>query len=143
MRQLLAAAAAYKLTVHGAHLEGDMVGCYVPELSRIYFDLSLTLPERRSVIAHELGHAHYGHDCEASAFERQADMFAAQLLIDPDDYARLERINHDAAWIADELNVAAYVVDDYRRYCLRRMGSTTYVSPRLGAGQWAYRARVL
>ena len=140
MRDLLARAHAHGLEVHGAHLAGDTIGRYVPSLNRIYFDLSLTLPQRRTVIAHELGHAYYGHDCDSPSNEEQADAYAAQLLVNPEWYAELERINHDAEWIAEEMNVAPYVIIDYRRYCLQRLAHVTYVRPRLGAGQWAYRA---
>lgn len=140
MRQLLAIAARFGLTVHGSHLSGGKIGCYVPELQRIYFDLSLTLPERRSVIAHEIAHSHYGHDCNSRTNERQADAYAARMLVEPEWYAELERVNHDANWIAEEMNVAPYVVEDYRRYCLQRIGEATYADARMGAGQWAHRA---
>lgn len=139
MRRLLSIASSYGLAVHGAHLTGGRIGRYIPELRRIYFDLSLTLPERRTVIAHEIGHAHHGHDCDSDANDRQADAFAARLLIDPEWYAALERINHDANWIAEEMNVTAYAIEDYRRYCLQRIGDVTYASPRMGAAQWAHR----
>jgi Zn-dependent peptidase ImmA (M78 family) len=140
VRELLARAAAAGLTVHGAHLSGDMIGCYVPELRRIYFDLSLTAAERRSAVAHELGHHHYGHDCSTPANERQADAYAAALLVEPEWYAELERIHHDAEWIAEEMSVAPWVIVDYRRYCLQRIGEATYTRARMGAGQWLHRA---
>lgn len=139
MKELLARAAAAGISVHGSHLTDDKIGCYVPDLRRIYFDLSLTAAERRSAVAHELGHAHYGHDCDTDANERQADAYAAALLIDPQWYAELEQISHDAEWIAEEMNVAPWVIVDYRRYCLRRIGSSTYSRPRMGSGQWDHR----
>lgn len=116
-----------------------MIGCYVPDLARIYFDLGITLPERRSAIAHELGHAHFGHDCDDPASERQADTYAATLLVEPEWYAELEQINHDAEWIADEMNVAPWIIVDYRKYCLQRLGEATYTRARLGMGQWSHR----
>lgn len=140
MRQLLAMAAAMGLTVHGAHLSGDRIGCYIASKRRIYFDLGLTLPERRSVIAHELAHAHYGHHGMSAAQERLADSYAATLLVNPEWYAELEQINHDAGWIAEEMNVAPWIITDYRRYCLQRVGDATYASARMGAGQWSHRA---
>lgn len=129
-------AAMAGLTVHGAHLSGGKIGCYVAARRRIYFDLNLTLPERRSVIAHELGHAHYQHEGDSPAHERLADAYAASLLVDPEWYAELERINHDAEWIAEEMMVAPWVIADYRRFCLERIGDTTYTNSRMGAGQW-------
>lgn len=140
MKELIAFAAAQGLTVHGSHLEGEKIGLYVPELARIYFDLDLAIPDRRSVIGHELGHHHYGHDCDSDANERQADAYAAALLVDPVRYAELERINSDAEWIAEEMGVAPYVIVDYRHYWLRRFGDVTYASARMGASQWAHRA---
>lgn len=140
MRELIARAAEYGLSVHGSDMSGGKIGRYVPHLQRIYFDLSLTLSERRTVIAHELGHAHFGHDCDSPRNERQADAFAATLLVDPEWYAELEQINHDAEWIAEEMMVAPYVIVDYRRYCLSRLGDVTYVSSRMGAGQSLHRA---
>lgn len=143
MRDLLARAADMGLEVHGAHIPRPRVGAYFRDLGRIYFDLDLTLPYRRTVIAHELGHAYYGHDCDSERNERQADKYAATLLINPEWYAELEQINPDAEWIADEMNVAPYAVVDYRRYCLQRIGNATYTRPRMGAGQWLHRIAVL
>lgn len=143
MRELLAIAAAHGLRVHGAHLEGEKIGAYAPELGRIYFDLSLTHAERRSVIAHELGHHHHRHLCDSSDNERQANTYAATLLVEPEWYAELERINSDAEWIAEEMDVAPWTIVDYRRYCLLRLEHVTYARARMGAGQWDYRAVIL
>lgn len=140
MRELLAKAAEYGLTVHGAHLTDDKIGVYAPELNRVYFDLSLSTPWRRSAIAHELGHAHYHHDCDSPANERQADAYAATLLVEPEWYGQLEIINHDAEWIADEMNVAPWIIVDYRKYCLQRIGDSTYTRARMGSGQWTHRS---
>lgn len=142
MRELMARAAAYGLTVHGSALSDGKIGRYVPHLNRIYFDLRLNHAQRRSVIAHELGHAHYGHDCDSPRNERQADAFAAGLLVDPLWYAELENINPDAEWIAEEMRVSAYVIVDYRTYCLTRMGRATYAEPRMGVGQWRHRQEI-
>lgn len=136
MRELIAIAARYGLRVHAAHLEGSKLGVYAPELRRIYFDLSCTHAERRSVIAHELGHHYYGHEDDSPANEAQADKYAAQLLVEPAWYAELELINPDAAWIAEEMQVAPWVIEDYRRYCLQRLGQVTYARPRMGTRQW-------
>lgn len=140
MRELIARAAQMGLEVHASHLPGDTVGLYVPSLGRIYFDIRLTPSERRSVIAHELGHAHYGHDCDSPSNERQAEAYAATLLVDPEWYAELERVTPHAADIADEMCVTVEVIEDYRRYCLQRIGDVTYTRARMGGRQWAYRA---
>lgn len=131
------------LEVHGAHIPRPKVGAYFPDLKRIYFDLALTYAERRTVIAHEIGHAHYGHTCDSEKNERLADRYAATLLVNPEWYAELEQINHDAEWIADEMIVAPYVIVDYRKYCLQRIGDVTYTRPRMGIGQWLHKAAAL
>lgn len=140
MKELLRLAARYGLTVHGTHLPGDKVGCYVPSERRIYFDLAITQRERIFTIAHELGHAHYGHDCDSRANERQADAYAAGLLVNPEWYAELEAINPDAGWIAEEMGLPRQAIEDYRRYCLQRIANFTYSHPKMGMGQWRYRA---
>ncbi|WP_137771849.1 MULTISPECIES: ImmA/IrrE family metallo-endopeptidase [unclassified Microbacterium] len=140
MRELLAMAARAGLEVHAIEMpEGDL-GYYAHDERRIYFNLLCTPNERRCVIAHELGHHHFGHECEDDpASERQADTYAATLLIDPDRYAELEKTSHHSEWIADEMSVTSELIEDYRRLCLQRLGNVTYVRPRMGVGQWAYR----
>lgn len=102
--------------------------------------LGLTKPEARSTLAHELGHAHYGHGCSTPAFERRARTYAAHLLIDPAEYARLERINPDVHWLAEEFTVTPRIVTDYEQFCLTRLEGVTYSRARMGVGQWAHRA---
>lgn len=141
MKELLRMAAAAGLEVHAVEMPDGDLGYYAPDEGRIYFNLRCTPSESRCVIAHELGHHHYGHDCDSQANERQADAYAARLLIDPEKYAELERINPDLVFIADELRVTTEVVVDFRRYCLQRVGQVTYARPRMGNGQWAYRSQ--
>lgn len=130
MRELLRLAADQGLTVHACRLPEGMLGCYEPDSARIWFDLRLTPAERRSVIAHELGHHHYGDRASTPAAERRADRFAASLLIDPAEYARIERIHPDVATIADELQVTAKIVEAFRAQCLERVGEVTAVRRR-------------
>lgn len=128
MRDLLNLAAQYGVSVEMCHIE-DANGYYDANGGRIYIDLSLTPNEVRSVFAHELGHVHHGHTCDAgpnSPEERQARAFAAQLLVHPADYAEAEHISADAFHIADELGVTVNVIDDYRAMCLQRLGERTY-----------------
>jgi Zn-dependent peptidase ImmA (M78 family) len=139
LRELLKVAARYDVEVHAAHLPGDLLGCYLPDSRRIYIDLRLTPAERRSVLAHELGHAHYGHSCDSPSAERQAEAFAARLLIDPDTYAAHERVSHDEHHLADELNVTVELVRAYRAHCLTRLQGVSYARAKMGAGQWAFR----
>lgn len=79
----------------------------------------------RMTMAHEIGHAHHDHAWTDDPVlsvrqEREADMFAAQILISLEEYARAERIvgAHPGA-IAKELAVTEnYVLlwrEDYVR----------------------------
>lgn len=140
MRELLARASGYGVSVHFWALPDSLRGLYDHEDRRIYLNLALTPFERRSTLAHELGHAHYGHNCSTPRAEAQARAFAAQLLIDPEAYACLERINPDQHWLADEFSVTAQIIFDYEHYHLTRVRGLTYARARLGVGQWDHRA---
>jgi len=140
MRELLRRAADEGLTVHACRLPPGMLGCYEPDASRIWFDLGLTPAERRSVIAHELGHHRYRHRESTPSNERAADRYAASLLIDPERYATIEPIHPDAETLADELGVTVKIIEAYRSLVLARVGDVTYAHPRMGRGQWEFRS---
>jgi len=140
MRDLLRRAAEEGLTVHACRLPPGLLGCYEPDASRIWFDLGLTPAERRSVIAHELGHHYYRHRESTPSNERAADRYAAAMLIDPAEYARLEPIHPDADTLADELQVTVTVIEAFRRLVLTRVGDITYANARMGRGQWEHRS---
>lgn len=123
--ELYELAAAYEMTVHRVALPHGMLGCCVPLKSRIYLDTGLTHVEERSVLAHELGHAFYGHarlapesPAQADSWERQADAFAARLLIKRDAYASLARVYTDPVVLAEALDVTVDVVESYRALVL-------------------------
>ncbi|GAB3616040.1 hypothetical protein GCM10027416_05970 [Okibacterium endophyticum] len=126
MKMLIREAHRLGLSVHAAHLPDDRLGLYVPSENRIYFDLDLTPSEQRSALAHELGHAYHGHVCDDARSERQADAWAAEMLVDPVAFAAAERINSDTHSIAEELNVTVKIIEDYRTYCLQRLGDRSY-----------------
>lgn len=116
------------------HMPEGLLGGYSPLEARVYLDLGLTPCEKRSVLAHELGHVYYGHTCDQgpeSPLERQADTYAATLLVHPEDYAELEQISPDVHYIAEELNVTPRVIYDFRRYVLQKLGLRTYAGHRL------------
>ena len=140
MRQLLAKAAHYGVHVHYAHLRHGIRGFYDHDEQRIYLSLRLAHFERRSTLAHELGHAHYGHDCTTPRNERQARAYAARLLIDPEEYARLERINPDQHHLAEEFSVTPRIIFDFEQFCLTPLRGVTYATARHGFGQWAHMA---
>ena len=74
------------------------------------------LNAQRETLAHECGHAFHGHDWtrdhDRERDERQADQYAARLLISVDDYADAETLvgEHPGA-IARELGVTRRLVE--------------------------------
>lgn len=81
-----------------------------------------TMLTQRVTLAHEMGHWHHGHDWtidhDRERDEREADTYAARLLISPAEYALAEHLvgSHPGA-IAAELGVTRRLVqlwrDDY------------------------------
>lgn len=75
---------------------------------------------RRSSLAHELGHLVLGHDPAAEGWhharqEREADEWAANLLITPETYREAELANGPhAGAIASELEVTKHLVQVWR-----------------------------
>ncbi|OFQ42282.1 ImmA/IrrE family metallo-endopeptidase [Corynebacterium sp. HMSC076D02] len=76
----------------------------------------MSIQQYRSVLAHELGHAHYGDTPTGNGHydqrqERRADEYAAQLLINPTDFkaAAIWHHGHLPA-IADELEVTKHLL---------------------------------
>lgn len=71
---------------------------------------------QREALAHEMGHAHHGHDWsrehDVARDERQADQYAARLLITVNDYAAAEVAcgAHPGA-LARELGVTRRLVE--------------------------------
>jgi len=82
---------------------------------------------QRMAIAHECGHWAYGHDWtrdhDRPRDERQADLYAARLLITPAAYREAEQIvgTHLGA-LARELNVTVRLVELWRDAYLRQIG---------------------
>lgn len=140
MRELLAHAARMGVSVHVAHLPAPYRGWYDIERSQAVYDFDLTPIERREVLAHELGHAHHGHECEGNPrHEHLADIYAAQLLIHPEEYAAAEHVSDDPTHIADELDVSTELIHTYQAHCLTRLRGITYATSRMGVGQWRFR----
>lgn len=140
MKTILRYAASLGISVHAAHLEPGVLGEWYEDEREIYFDMTQSPDEVVFTIAHELGHAHHGDRCEGdTAIEERADIYAARLLIDPKQYARLERQGLHQHDIAEELGVSAHVLNLWMQACLVRLRGVSYARPRLGAGQWAHR----
>lgn len=138
MKQLLALAAQLGFAVHVWGL-GEKLSGLCDQVDRcIYLNLGLTLAEQRSTLAHEIAHAYYGHDCTLPKYERQARRYAATLLVEPNEYARLERMNSDQHWLAEEFCVTPKIIHDYETMCLTSMRGLTYSRAQMGVGQWAF-----
>lgn len=140
MRDLLAHAAQLGVSVHVAHIDGPERGFYDSARKIVVYDFGLTPVERVCVLAHELGHAFYDHQRRGDASaEDDADFYAACLLIDPEAYAEAERFDPAQASIAEALGVEERLVRVFERRALTRVRGATYVHPRLGRGQYAWR----
>lgn len=68
--------------VETVELTARMNACYVAASGVIYVRKNLDPVTRACAIAHELGHAFYGHECSTPRFERVADIWAARQLLD-------------------------------------------------------------
>ncbi|MCU1412129.1 MAG: ImmA/IrrE family metallo-endopeptidase [Rhodoglobus sp.] len=111
MRDLMDEAKRLGVSVQLAHVESDTIQAHYDEDARlITLDLELTMCEVKDALAHELGHALYGHRCSTDPNERRADRRAASLLIDPISYRTAELIDADPQFIADELGVTRRIV---------------------------------
>lgn len=64
----------------------------------------------RCVLAHELGHAQWGHDGSCPRAERQADEHAVTLLITPEEWAVATILHDSAEAVAHELGVLPRLV---------------------------------
>lgn len=141
-------AAMMRVTIeYTGNLPADRDGDYCHERRRIRVRDRLHARHARSVLAHELGHAAFGH--VRSRFgpvnakqERMAEEWAALRLIAVDDYRAAEEAHrgHPGA-IALELGVMRSTVDAFRGL-LARLGDVTYVDPRMGTDQWRHREEI-
>lgn len=149
MRTLLPLAQQLGVAVTVTGLPDEMLGCWIPEMARVFIDWRLTPFEQRYVLAHELGHVHHEHLCgddvppdRIKRQERQADVYAVRALIDPAEYARIEAVNPDKHHIADELGLPVEAIHVYESSCLTKLAGVTYALPRDGLGQWAHMEHV-
>lgn len=122
MDELLAAAAEA-----GLYVKFDNLGRRAGELRRsglVLINHHKSALTQKVALAHEMGHWHHGHDWSAAhdveRDERQADIYAARLLIRPVDYALAERVTgpHPGA-LARELEVTARMVELWRDHVWR------------------------
>lgn len=121
----------------------DRIGGYRHDLRHIRLQTGMLYRKERTVLAHELGHATYGDtptmfSTYAARQERRANEWAAHFLINIDDYQLAEeKYGPNTEWIAQELGVLNHLVAAYER-TLHRIGTTVYVSPKLGRARARY-----
>lgn len=140
-------AAVIGVAIDYAPLPADRDGEYDHPSRTIRLRPGMAARHHRSVLAHELAHAVFGD--VPSKFgpvnakqERRAEEWAALRLITLDDYRHVESIHRGhAGAMALDLGVMRSIVLAYRGL-LERHGDTTYVRPRLGAGQYDHREQV-
>lgn len=125
-----------ELFQHGADLGVDIEwrdlgerrrGEFRRHANTIVLSPRLTGPQLLACLAHELGHAALGHGCSTPANERRAWEYAAALVISPTEYRTAElRVGSDPSALAIELSVTPRLVEEWRRWWLKRgPGATT------------------
>ena len=114
--EMLAATHGITITTH----TGGEKGRWYSNTRTISIRRDLGWVNARCTLAHELGHALNNHDSRAEAWlrdrqEREADIFAANVLIDPSEYKNAELLYgpHPGA-IAHELGVTNHLVAVWR-----------------------------
>ncbi|RSZ61511.1 ImmA/IrrE family metallo-endopeptidase [Corynebacterium hylobatis] len=98
--------------VESGRLNDSLNAAYHHDTRTIVVRWGLDPVTRRCAIAHELGHAHWGHDCSTPRYERDADEYAAELLLTLDivEQASLD-LDHAAPAVAAELGVTPYLLE--------------------------------
>lgn len=97
--------------IETSKLGSTLTACFHPASQTIFIKIGLDPVTRRCAIAHELGHAHYGHDCSTPGAERQADEWAAQQLLDVGDVEAVGlECEGSAAAMAAELGVTPHLL---------------------------------
>lgn len=130
------------IEAHGAHAGGFRAG-----EATIRLLPGLSARDRRSVLAHEIGHYLLGHVPRAAGIlhakqERSASEWAASRLISIAAYRDAEGIREGhLESIAHDLDVHPQLVVIYRDM-LERIGDTVYLRPRMGVGQYDHRELV-
>lgn len=110
------------------HLPPQRLGCYLDDERLILIRWSLSGPLEVETLAHEYIHARHRDRSRHPAIEWRAWREAAQLIIDPVEYARAERICDDPLWIAHELDTTTRIIEAYRKGIQRGEISLTRVA---------------
>lgn len=119
MKTLLIDALIDTAEARGYHIRwhrGGPKAAWIPSRNAITLRLGMSDPATLCALAHELGHAHYGHPPgHFGPHEIQADRFAARLLISPTEYATAEAIyGPHPARLAAELGVTQKIITTFQ-----------------------------
>ncbi|MHB2252548.1 ImmA/IrrE family metallo-endopeptidase [Corynebacterium aurimucosum] len=99
---------------------GGKKGWYDHATRTISTRRGMSIQQYRSVLAHELGHAHYGDTPTGNGHfdqrqERRADEYAARLLISPIEFEAAATWHHGhLPAIADELEVTKHLLKTWQ-----------------------------
>jgi Zn-dependent peptidase ImmA (M78 family) len=125
MEQLYEAAAAAGILVMEADLPRGEEGRYYESHQCIVLNAGMSTSKMISAFAHELGHAtlRHGQTLDARVHqrqERQADEYAARLLIDSAEFEETERLySSDTDTLAYHLGVTPKLIRVWRELALR------------------------
>lgn len=110
MNELLMMAETMGVTVEWEDfLPLGWAGVYWAAATTVYLLRGMTHVRTRTVFAHELGHAHYGHEGRSTADEWLADVWAAEQLIPRELYAEAARDNPSLDVLARRLGVTEHM----------------------------------
>ncbi|MBH5301130.1 ImmA/IrrE family metallo-endopeptidase [Corynebacterium silvaticum] len=102
--------------IETSNLGCTLNACFHPPTRTIFIKTGLDPVTRHCAIAHELGHAHYGHGCSTPGAERQADEWAARQLLDVGDVEAVGwECEGSAAAMAAELGVTPHLLTLWMR----------------------------
>lgn len=119
LETLITHAASLGCRVYFLPLDDEWEG-YFADGNAIVVNSRMTENYQREVLAHELGHAYYGHDWRSphdkDADEIKADLYAARVLISPTEYAQAEALCEHPGAIAKELNISQHLVMVWQKW---------------------------
>lgn len=110
---------AHDMGITLTHHDHGIPGIYLDQYKTISTRRGMAIWDYKSVLAHELGHAHYrdrrnGHRHFDEKQERRADEYAANLLIDPQQLLHLAPWHgHDYRSLAADLEVTPHLLKTY------------------------------
>jgi hypothetical protein len=110
------------------YLPMGWAGAYLAAAATIYMLRGMTRTRTRTVFAHELGHAHYGHEGRTTADEWHADKWAAQRLITPEGYLEASRDKPSLEVLSRRLGVTPHMAEVFIRTS-RAPGNFTELQP--------------